>query len=253
MLIIQEIREHRRHKGPVDGTAVLGPPILSLPPPRGTARTTSVVTGVSTRTEHWSRGIGPPQHASERTSAIAASGCPQAPSAAAQLGVCAAAPGGARPAFSRDAAARIAPIASGSSTGRYQPQPPAAARARQHVDVERAPHQRRPRPVARGGPRRVGRLGARARHRRRRAVGHHPRSPAAVRRQHAVVDHQVDPRPWDQRRQLLQQRERLEEQPPRAIRPRALQREHEQTVATFEIADGAGGTAGLRPTQGPRS
>jgi transposase len=67
--------------------------------------------------------MGPPQDASEqtsaianKTSAIAASGCPQAPSAAARLAVCAAASGGARPAFSRDAAARIAPIASGSST-----------------------------------------------------------------------------------------------------------------------------------------
>ena len=58
--------------------------------------------------------MGPPRHASAQTSAIAASECPQAPGAAARLGVCAATAGGARPASSRDAAAKIAPIASGS-------------------------------------------------------------------------------------------------------------------------------------------
>jgi hypothetical protein len=35
--------------------------------------------------------MGPPQHASEQTPATAASGCPQAPRAAARLGVCGAA------------------------------------------------------------------------------------------------------------------------------------------------------------------
>ncbi len=60
--------------------------------------------------------MGPPRHASAQTSATAASGCPQAPGAAARLGVCATTAGGARPASSRDAAAWIAPIASGSST-----------------------------------------------------------------------------------------------------------------------------------------
>jgi hypothetical protein len=45
-----------------------------------------------------------------------------------------------------------------------------------------------------------------------------------------MIEHQVDPRPWDQRRELLQQRERLEEQLACAIRPRALQREHHAAV-----------------------
>jgi hypothetical protein len=89
---------------------------------------------------------------------------------------------------------------------------PPTAWARQPVVAEGAAHQRSPRPVARCGFRRVARLGARARDRRRRAMDHHTCPPAAMRRQYAVVDHQIGPRPRNQRRQLLQQRERLEEQ-----------------------------------------
>jgi hypothetical protein len=63
---------------------------------------------------------------------------------------------------------------------RDQPQPPAAARARQHIDVERAAltsTRRSPRSTGSQPP--------------PRAVGHHPRSPAAVRRQHAVVAYKL--------------------------------------------------------------
>lgn len=63
-----------------------------------------------------------------------------------------AAHGDARPASSRDTAtaARIARIRVGILNGGEQAHLPAAARAGERVDIERAPHQRRPRPVARG-------------------------------------------------------------------------------------------------------
>ena len=39
-----------------------------------------------------------------------------------------------------------------------------------------------------------------------------------MRREHAVVEHEVDPRLWSQRGQLLEQRERLEHELSRAVR-----------------------------------
>jgi len=51
-----------------------------------------------------------------------------------------------------------------------------------------------------------------------------------VRREHAMVEHEIDPRPRDQRRELLEQRERLEDEMARAIRPGCLEREHDATV-----------------------
>ena len=51
-----------------------------------------------------------------------------------------------------------------------------------------------------------------------------------MQRQHAVVAHQIGPRPRNQGRERLQRRERLEEQLARAIRPRALQREHHTVI-----------------------
>ena len=42
-----------------------------------------------------------------------------------------------------------------------------------------------------------------------------------MRRKHAVVEHEVDPRPWGERGQLLEQRERLEHELTRAVRPDA--------------------------------
>ena len=90
-----------------------------------------------------------------------------------------------------------------------QTQAPTAARACQHVDVERAPHQIGPRPVTRDRRRRrlVTRLGddvARG-HRRlnwRRTTADHACSPGGVGREHAVVEHQVDPRSRGKRGQL---------------------------------------------------
>jgi hypothetical protein len=48
---------------------------------------------------------------------------------------------------------------------------------------------------------------------------------------HAVVEDEVDPWPRRERRQLLEQRERLEDQVARAVCPGALEREHDATVA----------------------
>src|SRR5215831_13299939 len=73
--------EHRQDKGPVNGTSVLGTTRRPLPAPRYSADN-QCVTGVSPRTERWSRGHGPaPNTPSEQTSAIAASWCPQVPGA----------------------------------------------------------------------------------------------------------------------------------------------------------------------------
>jgi hypothetical protein len=77
------------------------------------------------------------------------------------------------------------------------------------------------------------RIGGRGRgHRRltrRGAVGDHPRAPGGIRREHAVVEHEIDPRPWGERREFLEQRERLEDEMTRAIRQRRLEREHEKS------------------------
>jgi hypothetical protein len=55
-------------------------------------------------------------------------------------------------------------------------------------------------------------------------------------REHAVVEHKIDPGPWGERREFLEQRERLEDEMTRAIRPRRLEREHEYVSRTHEIA-----------------
>jgi hypothetical protein len=65
---------------------------------------------------------------------------------------------------------------------------------------------------------------------RRRAVGDHSRSPAGMRCEYAVVQDEVDPRPRGERRELLEQRERLEDELARAVRPGRLEREHDATV-----------------------
>jgi hypothetical protein len=49
-------------------------------------------------------------------------------------------------------------------------------------------------------------------------------------REHAVVEHQVVPGPRDERRELLEQRERLEDQMARAIRLVTVQREHDAAI-----------------------
>lgn len=51
-----------------------------------------------------------------------------------------------------------------------------------------------------------------------------------MRREYAVVEHQVDPRPRGERRQLLEQRERLEHEMSRAVRPRGLEREQDAAI-----------------------
>jgi multidrug transporter EmrE-like cation transporter len=107
------------------GVASIGPtkaqlterPFSAPPAPSPlTARTTSVspefLPERSIGPEAWAR----PDTPANKPRRSPRPGAAQAPSVVAGLGVGAGAPGGARPASSRDAAARIAPIASGSST-----------------------------------------------------------------------------------------------------------------------------------------
>ena len=49
-------------------------------------------------------------------------------------------------------------------------------------------------------------------------------------REHAVVENEIDPRPRGQRRELLEQRDRLEDEMTRAVRPGGLEREHNAIV-----------------------
>ena len=51
-----------------------------------------------------------------------------------------------------------------------------------------------------------------------------------MRREHAVVEHEIDPRPRGERRQLLEQRERLDDEMACAIRPGRLERAQDATV-----------------------
>jgi hypothetical protein len=51
-----------------------------------------------------------------------------------------------------------------------------------------------------------------------------------MRREHAVVEHEVHPRPWRERGELLEQLQRLEHEMARAIRPRGLEREHDAAI-----------------------
>jgi hypothetical protein len=52
-----------------------------------------------------------------------------------------------------------------------------------------------------------------------------------MRGEHAVVEDEIDPWPRRERRKLLEQRERLEDQVARAVCPGVLEREHDATVA----------------------
>ena len=55
-------------------------------------------------------------------------------------------------------------------------------------------------------------------------------SPGGIRREHPVVEHEVDPRPGRERSEHLEQRERLEQEMARAIRPRRLEGEHDAAI-----------------------
>ena len=56
-------------------------------------------------------------------------------------------------------------------------------------------------------------------------VTDHERSPRRPRRQHAVIQDQVDARPRRQHREPLQQFDRIKQQVRRPVRPRVLERE----------------------------
>jgi hypothetical protein len=51
-----------------------------------------------------------------------------------------------------------------------------------------------------------------------------------MRREHAVVEHEVDPWAGGERGQLFEQRERLEHELARAVRPRSFEREHDAAI-----------------------
>jgi hypothetical protein len=121
--------------------------------------------------------------------------------------------------------------------GTEQAEASPATRAGQHIEIESAAHQIRPRPVTRRrrGRRVVGRIILGIRSRRRRpgegAVGHRPGAPARVRREHAVVEDQVDARARGEGGELFEELHRREEQMARAVRPGRLQREQDAVVA----------------------
>ena len=116
---------------------------------------------------------------------------------------------------------------------RHEPQPPATARTGQHVDLERPPHQVRPAPSGRTWRRRVGGVRCRACGRSR-AVRRRPRHdfspPRGIRCQDAVIEQQIDPRPWYQHRQPLEKRCRLESDMRSAVGPRMTEPEHHASV-----------------------
>lgn len=117
---------------------------------------------------------------------------------------------------------RMRRIAVGSSmtaiSSRRSPQ-----RGHEHVEPEAALHQIRPEPIR---ARRDGRGSAmprsRARRRLRRSLGLGPGQPRAPRRsraEHAVIQQQVDAWPGRQRREPLQQLDRIEDEVRRPVRP----------------------------------
>src|SRR5262245_13262565 len=112
--------EHRRYRGPVDGTLVLSPstpcPLPRRPIPRHSADNQSV-TGFSPEQRAGPEGCPRPETPVNRLRRPRCLDAAQALSTTAGLGASTAAPGGARPSRSRDpaSAVRIARIASGSS------------------------------------------------------------------------------------------------------------------------------------------
>jgi hypothetical protein len=133
--------------------------------------------------------------------------------------------GGARSARARDTAraARIARMASGSSTvaikRRRPPHRGQASTSISNARLIRSAHA--PVPGFRCRRRvvtRFGRLAGRgARLDQRCAVGNHARSPAGMRREHAVVEHEVDPRPRGERGELFEQLQWLEHEMARPV------------------------------------
>src|SRR5439155_3611456 len=112
-----------------------------------------------------------------------------------------------------------------------QAQAPAASQTGEDVDTEGAPHEIGPGPVTKLHRRRrvVTRVGRQARGDRnlsaRGAVGHYERAPVSMRREHAMVEHEIDPGPRRYSGQLLEEFQRFEHEMARAVRPGGLQRE----------------------------
>jgi hypothetical protein len=133
----------------------------------------------------------------------------------------------------------------GILNGRDQAHAPPTAPTREHVTLEGAPHEVRPRPIAR----RAGSLpsplhvAARARangtcvHQRgRRAlVGHGAGTPASLGGKDAVVQHEIDARARSQGGELFEEFQGLEEEVARAIVPGALELRIVRSKALFCI------------------
>jgi hypothetical protein len=118
---------------------------------------------------------------------------------------------------------------------RREAQPPTAARTGQDVDAKCPPHQLGP--LIRASP--GGLCAARVPVFRGCLLASidsvcDPRNdrpaPQGTRREHTVVQHEVDPRPWRQHGQPFQQLQRIEAQMRRAIRPAVPQRQPDLTV-----------------------
>ena len=94
-----------------------------------------------------------------------------------------------------------------------EPPPAATARAGEDIEIEHAAHQGGPGPRARGAGGAGGDLAsARMYVRGRAAVVDDVRAPASMRGENAVIQNQVDRGRGDDRRELLHELDRLEEQ-----------------------------------------
>ena len=190
------MQDHRRHKSHSRNSPL--PPRVSgwlLPPafPPGTARTTGLSRGFDRDAGRLRARANRPRRARRPDGAQALIAAVWLVSSSAAKGVARSARSRGRREGRQDCANRV-----GILKGGDQAQAPAAPRASEHVDIERTPHQISPRPVT--GVRRRRRvvtrthLGGRARGHRPRnrgcAVGDHTSTPAGMRREHAVVEHE---------------------------------------------------------------
>jgi hypothetical protein len=108
---------------------------------------------------------------------------------------------------------------------RKQSQPPGTPRARQDVEAKAALHQPGPVSIARAPSGLVPSLVSLTVR-----LGHNGPPVGRPRREHAVIEHQVDPRPRHQRGQTFEQLDRIEDEVRRAVRPSAAQLERDGAV-----------------------
>ena len=124
--------------------------------------------------------------------------------------------------------------------GREQAHAPPTARTREDIKLEGAPHEVRPRPIARLAGSLLLQLHVAARARangtcfhqrgRRALVGHGAGTPASMGSKNSVVQHEIDARARSQGGELFEEFQGLEEEVVRAIVPGALELQQDATV-----------------------